>query len=83
MSASDMGAALGQAANLGKLFADLWVNQLPSELWKTCSRGVLAQFLDFGFRIYAAPYLHKHTHEEWARGHERVMRDILGGPRKS
>jgi Holliday junction resolvasome RuvABC ATP-dependent DNA helicase subunit len=39
----------------------------------------MAQFLDFGFRIYAANWLHGHKHEEWATAHQRVMQEVLEG----
>lgn len=79
MSATEMRAALGQAANLGKLLETVWVQALPSDLWKTCAASVLAQFLDFGFRIYAAPWLHQHQSAEWAAAHQKVMQDVLEG----
>ncbi len=79
MSATEMRAALGQAANLGKLLQSVWVQPLPSDLWRTCAASVLAQFLDFGFRIYAAPWLHQHQTAEWATAHQKVMQDVLEG----
>lgn len=79
MAAVDMRNALSQAENLGKLLQALWAQTARNELWKTCSRALLAQFLDFGFRIYAGPWLHGHQPEEWARVHETVLRDVLEG----
>src|ERR1039458_9129162 len=35
MAATEMRGALGQAANLGKLLEAVWVQSLPSDLWKT------------------------------------------------
>ena len=79
MSATDMRDALSQAENLGLLLQKLWVGPPHSDLWRTCSSALLAQFIDFGFRIYGATRLHGHTHEEWTGAHERVIRDILEG----
>jgi Holliday junction resolvasome RuvABC ATP-dependent DNA helicase subunit len=77
MAATDMREALRQAANLGRLFDAVWVGAPSTNLWKTCSAALLAQFLDFGFRIYAANWLHDHPHAEWASAHQRVMQDVL------
>ena len=79
MPATDMRGALGQAANLGNLLQAVWVQVLPTDLWRTCAAALLAQFLDFGFRIYAAPWLHQHQPAEWAAAHQRVMQDVLEG----
>jgi MoxR-like ATPase len=79
MAATDMRAALGQAANLGSLLDAVWVQALPTDLWRTCTAALLAQFLDFGFRIYAAPWLHKRQPDGWAATHQRVMQDVLEG----
>ncbi|MGJ4897492.1 Holliday junction DNA helicase RuvB C-terminal domain-containing protein [Bradyrhizobium oligotrophicum] len=78
MSAADMKDALEQAHNLGRLLSELWVASAPSELWKVCGAALLAQFLDFGFRIYAADWLHQRPQSEWASAHQRVIQDILG-----
>ena len=79
MASTDMRDALGQAESLGKLLEAIWVQAPTAELWKTCSAAVLAQFLDFGFRIYAGRWLHKHQPDEWAAAHQRVMQDLLEG----
>ncbi len=79
MSATDMRNALTQSESLGKLFQTLWTQAAPSDLWDTCARALLAQFLDFGFRIYAAPWLHCRAPADWAGVHERVMRDVTEG----
>ena len=79
MSATEMCGALGQAENLGKLLQEVWCQALPSDLWRTCAAAVLAQFLDFGFRIYAAPWLHHHQIDEWVSAHQKTMLDILEG----
>jgi DNA phosphorothioation-dependent restriction protein DptH len=77
MAVTEMRGALGQAANLGKLLETVWVQSLPTDLWRTCAAALLAQFLDFGFRIYAAPWLHQHQSSEWATAHQQVMQDVL------
>jgi DNA phosphorothioation-dependent restriction protein DptH len=77
MAATDMRTALSQASNLGQLFNLLWVQQPTSDLWRTCTSALLAQFLDFGFRIYAGKYLHGHEPNEWASLHQQVMQDVL------
>lgn len=77
MGATDMRGALTQAENLGRLFTTVWVQNVPSELWATCSSALLAQFLDFGFRIYAGHWLHGHQPEEWAAIHQRIIQDVL------
>jgi Holliday junction resolvasome RuvABC ATP-dependent DNA helicase subunit len=79
MAASDMRDALAQAANLGRLLNAVWIHTPATDLWKTCGNALLAQFLDFGFRIYAANWLHGHQPAEWAESHQRVMQDILEG----
>jgi DNA phosphorothioation-dependent restriction protein DptH len=79
MSATDMREALTQAQTLGRLLEALWIKPANTELWKTCGTALLAQFLDFGFRIYAADWLHQHQHSEWARTHQQVLRDVLEG----
>jgi DNA phosphorothioation-dependent restriction protein DptH len=77
MAATDMRTALGQASNLGQLFDTLWVQPPTTDLWQSCSSALLAQFLDFGFRIYAGSYLHNHDPSEWSALHQRVMQDVL------
>lgn len=79
MPATEMRDALAQAQNLGRLMRALWVEAPASQLWETCARALLAQFLDFGFRIYAAQWLHNHEPREWADSHQTVMQDILEG----
>jgi len=79
MAATDMRNALTQAQSLGTLMQALWIQPPTTELWRTCSRALLAQFLDFGFRIYAAIWLHGHQHSEWAAVHQQVMQDVLEG----
>lgn len=79
MPATDMRDALMQAQSLGTLLQSLWIQQPATELWRTCARALLAQFLDFGFRIYAATWLHGHQHAEWAAAHQQVMQDVLEG----
>ena len=77
MSLTDMREALTQANNLGRLLESLRRTASPSELWGTCATALLAQFLDFGFRIYAADWLHRHQHAQWAEAHQAVLQDVL------
>jgi Holliday junction resolvasome RuvABC ATP-dependent DNA helicase subunit len=77
MTATDMRDALTQAHSLGVLLERLWVQAPVTDLWRTCSSALLAQFLDFGFRIYAGHWLHGHRSDEWAAAHQRVMQDVL------
>jgi DNA phosphorothioation-dependent restriction protein DptH len=79
MPATEMRDALAQAQNLGTLLQALWIQPPASELWRTCGAALLAQFLDFGFRIYAASWLHGHQPAEWTMAHQRVMQDVLEG----
>jgi DNA phosphorothioation-dependent restriction protein DptH len=79
MAATDMRDALLQAHSLGTLLQALWIQPPVTDLWRTCAGALLAQFLDFGFRIYAATWLHGHQHDEWAAAHQRVMQDVLEG----
>lgn len=79
MAATDMRDALTQAQSLGTLLNALWIQAPISDLWRTCVSALLAQLLDFGFRIYAASWLHGHLHDEWAATHQRVMQDVLEG----
>jgi hypothetical protein len=67
MTLVDMREALGQANSLGTVLHALFVEPSRSDLWRTCASAVLAQFLDFGFRIYAAEWLHNHPHSGEAR----------------
>lgn len=77
MAVTDMRDALTQAASLGRLLEAVWVQSPPTDLWSTCVSALLAQFLDFGFRIYAANWLHGHQHAEWASAHQQVMQEVL------
>lgn len=77
MAATDMREALGQAHALGRLLQALWVQPPATDLWRTCASALLAQLLDFGFRIYAAARLHNHQNNEWAAIHQRTMQDVL------
>jgi hypothetical protein len=77
MSLGEMREALTQAHNFGRLIEALWIGAPATELWKTCGTALLAQLLDFGFRIYAAGWLHGHQHAEWAALHQRVLQDVL------
>lgn len=73
----DARSALRQAENLGKLAHAVW-NQPPlNDLWAMCGRALLAQCLDFAFRIYADPGIHGHTTDEWTHVHEEVLQDVL------
>src|SRR5262249_2766829 len=77
MGNTEMRDALAQANNLGRVLESLWIAAPLSELWRTCAAALLAQLLDFGFRIYAADFLHRHQHAEWATVHERVLGEGL------
>ena len=77
MSPGEIGAALGQAANLGALLETVWVGPARSKLWATCSGALLAKCLDHAFRVYADPGLHGRE-GDWAHIHERVIRDVVG-----
>jgi DNA phosphorothioation-dependent restriction protein DptH len=75
----DARSALRQAENLGKIAHAVW-NQPPvNELWAMCGRALLAQCLDFAFRIYADPVIHGHTNDQWTRAHQDVLQDVLDG----
>jgi Holliday junction DNA helicase RuvB len=78
MSATTVREALEQAANMGALFDALWVRAASTELWANCRAALLAQCLDFSFRVYADSSVHGHSHEEWTSLHERVLRSVLG-----
>jgi len=79
MSATDKREALTQANTLGELLQALWVQPAATDLWRTCANALLAQLLDFGFRIYAVDWLHHHQDKEWAVAHQRTMQDVLEG----
>ncbi len=79
MAATDMRDALIQAHTLGGLLQALWIQPPASDLWRTCVNALLAQLLDFAFRIYAAHWLHQHPNPEWAAVHQRTMQDVLEG----
>ncbi len=78
MSSTAIADALGQAANLGDLLDALWVQPPATELWANCRAALLAQCLDFAFRVYADPAVNGRTQEDWTGLHERVLRDVLG-----
>ncbi|MDX2130430.1 MAG: Holliday junction DNA helicase RuvB C-terminal domain-containing protein [Planctomycetota bacterium] len=79
MAATDMRDALTQAQTLGGLLQALWTQPPASDLWRTCVNALLAQLLDFAFRIYAAHWLHQHPNQDWAAVHQRTMQDVLEG----
>ena len=69
--------ALDQASNLGMILDAAWVQTPINELWDLCCSALLAECLDFAFRIYANPSVHQHSPEEWAEVHEAVLADVL------
>lgn len=79
MAATDMRDALTQAQTLGNLLQALWIQPPATDLWRTCVNALLAQLLDFAFRIYAAHWLHQHPNPDWAAVHQRTMQDVLEG----
>jgi DNA phosphorothioation-dependent restriction protein DptH len=78
MSNTAIADALEQAANLGDLLEALWVQAPLTELWASCRAALLAQCLDFSFRIYADPSVHGRTQADWTALHERVLGEVLG-----
>jgi hypothetical protein len=78
MSNTAIAEALDQAANLGDLLDALWVQAAPTELWASCRPALLAQCLDFAFRVYADPAVHGRTQPDWTGLHERVLGGVLG-----
>lgn len=77
MSNTAIGEALEQAANLGSLLDALWIRPPLTELWANCRMALLAQCLDFAFRVYADPAVHGRDQNDWTELHERVLRDVL------
>jgi DNA phosphorothioation-dependent restriction protein DptH len=77
MSNTAVRDALGQAANLGNLLDALWMKPPLTELWASCRAALLAQCLDFSFRVYADPTVHGRSQAEWTDLHERVLRAVL------
>lgn len=77
MSLSQMQEALGQASNLGLVLDAAWAQSPLNDLWDVCCRALLAECLDFAFRIYANPDIHKHSENEWADIHEMVLEKVL------
>jgi hypothetical protein len=75
----DARSALRQAENLGKVAHAVWSQPPVNDLWAVCGRALLAQCLDFAFRIYADPAIHLHTTDEWTRMHQDVLQDVLNG----
>ena len=78
MSNTQVRYALEQAENLGALLDTLCAHTAPTELWANCRAALLAQCLDFSFRVYADPSVHGHTHDEWTAVHQRVLGEVLG-----
>lgn len=77
MSVTQLREALSQAANLGKVLDAVWAQQPVTPLWDTCGTALLAECVDFAFRIYADEAVHKKTSAEWANIQERVINEIL------
>ncbi len=78
MSPKELGEALEQAASLGNVLTKLWSVPLYSEeLWETCSTALLAQFVEYAFRIYADERVHKLTTAAWTQRQEQVLQSIL------
>ena len=78
MSNTAIADALEQAENLGGLLEALWVQAPLTELWANCRAALLAQCLDFSFRVYADPTVHGRSHADWTTLHERVLGEVLG-----
>ena len=77
MSLSQMQDALEQASNLGIVLDAAWSQAALNDLWDICCRALLAECLDFAFRIYANPDIHEHSEGEWAGIHEMVLEKVL------
>ncbi len=79
MSPSDLAEALEQAASLGKVLTQLWAAPHQEVLWETCSLALLAQFVEYAFRIYADERIHGLPPARWTAKQERVLQAILTG----
>ncbi|MFD1193800.1 AAA family ATPase [Seohaeicola saemankumensis] len=82
MTPDELGKALGQATNLGRLLAKLWGLEAPTELWKLAGLNLLANCVEHGFRVGAAQMAHGLPPDRWAALQERVILDILSGSAK-
>lgn len=79
MSPSDLAEALDQAASLGEVLTQLWATPHQEVLWKTCSLALLAQFVEYAFRIYADERIHGLSAARWTAKQECVLQTILSG----
>lgn len=77
MPGAEIRAALSQASNLATLLNEIWVRDLPEELWKICCSGLLGQMLEFAFRIYADSNIHGKTVGDWTRAQQIVIDAVL------
>lgn len=70
---------LRQAESMGELLEKLWCSTAKSDLWETCRFALLAQCLDFAFRIYSDTKIHKMLPTEWAEKHQKVLEEVVNG----
>jgi len=70
---------LQQAESMGELLEKLWCNTAKSDLWETCRFALLAQCLDFAFRIYSDTKIHQMLPGEWAEKHQKVLEEVVNG----
>lgn len=73
----ELRTALSQASEFAKLLKRLWEDDPPSELWRICSRTMLANMLDQGFRVYADSAVHGSESQAWTEFHQRVIQAVL------
>ncbi|MCY3714723.1 MAG: AAA family ATPase [Gemmatimonadetes bacterium] len=71
--------SLQQARNFGNMLYQFLQATPRNELWKLCSRGFLAEILDYGFRVYGDKLLTRKEPDEWATMHQNCLSGILDG----
>jgi len=79
MSTQEKNESIQQAGNLGSLLYTMLQATPPNDAWRICGRGLLAEMLDYGFRVNGDPSLTQMTAEQWAASHERCLSQVLGG----
>ena len=79
MPRRDKAESLGQSSNFGNMLYQFLQATPQNELWKLCSRGLLAEMLDYGFRVYGDKSLTGKEAGEWATMHQECLASVLEG----
>jgi hypothetical protein len=78
MPAGERCSSLGQAKAFGEFLRKLQAMAVDSQMWGFAFRGILANLLDYGFRVYGQ--LSRFTNTgDWATRHSACLRSLGGG----